>query len=129
MLKGQKVILTTGNSLGIFELSYLDPLSFVMDETIPTLPEIQGMIALVQKVLPNQYITSNRAEVFNALHDNILTYQGKKSFKHANRDLLAWAVMKFYPKMAVKIIKHHEWAITYSLLSKLWPFMISKVKL
>jgi hypothetical protein len=129
LLKGQKVILTTGYNLGVFELSYLDPLSFTMDGSIPTLQEIQGMITLVQKVLPNQYITSNRAEVFNALHDNILTYQGKKSLKHANRDLLAWAVMKFYPDMAKKIIQNHEWNIPYSVLSGLWPFLISKVKL
>ena len=55
-------------------------ISFVMDETVPTLQEIQGMITLVQKAFPNQYITSNRAEIFNALHDNVLTYQGKKFF-------------------------------------------------
>jgi len=101
----------------------------MMNETIPTLPEVQGMITLVQKVLPNQYITSNRAEVFNALHDNILTYQGRKNLKHANRDLLAWAAMKFYPDSARKIINNHEWLITYRLLSKLWSFMVSDVKL
>lgn len=100
-----------------------------MDESTPTLQEIQGMITLVQKTLPNQYITSNRAEVFNALHDNILTYQGKKSIEQANRDLLAWAVMKFFPDMAKKLIQNHNWKIPYSVLSGLWPFMISKVKL
>lgn len=121
--------MTTGYDLGVFELSYLDPLSFVIDESMPTLQEIQGMLTLVQIVLPNQYITSNRAEVFNALHDNILTYQGKKSLEHANRDLLAWAVMKFYPDKAKKIIQNHEWNVPYSLLSGLWPLLISKVKL
>ena len=100
-----------------------------MNESIPTLQEIQGMISLVQKVLPNQFITSNRAEVFNAIHDNVLTYQGRKSFDHANRDLLAWAVMKFYPIMAKKIIQSHHWKIPVSLLSGLWPLLISKVKL
>lgn len=129
LLKGQKIILTTGNDIGIFELSYLDPLSFTINESTPTLQEIQGMIYLVQNVLPNQWITSNRAEVFNALHDHVLTYQGKKSINQANRDLLAWAVMKFYPNMAKNIIKSHYWNIPNSLLMGLWPFLISKVRI
>lgn len=129
LLNGQKIILTTGNDLGIFELSYMDPLSFTMSESTPTIQEIHGMIFLSQTVLPNQWITSNRAEVFNARHDHVLTYQGKKSISQANRDLLAWAVMKFYPHMAEKIIKSHEWNIPNSLLMGLWPFLISRVKI
>ncbi len=129
LLKSQKIVLNTGNELGVFELSYLNPLSFVMDESIPTLQEIQGMITLVQNILPNQYITSNRAEVFNDLHDNILTYQGKKTLEHANRDLLAWAVMKFFPKMTKKLIQNHEWKIPYSILTGLWPLLISSLKI
>ena len=30
------------------------------------------------------------------------------SLKHATRDLMVCAVMKFYPEIAMKFIKHHE---------------------
>jgi len=128
LLKGEKIILTTGPELGIFELSYIDPLSFSISKNIPSLQEIHGMISLVQNVLPNQWITSNRAEVFNALHDRVLTYHGRKTFCQANRDLLAWAVMKFYPDIAKKKIQRHNWRIPVSLLKGLWPLLIAKVK-
>jgi len=128
-IKGQRVILTTGPELGVFELSYLDPLSVIVDESVPNLQEIQGMISLVQKALPNQWITSNRAEVFNALHDRVLTYEGRKTFSHANRDLSSWGVMKFYPETAKKFIRNHDWHVPYSLLVGLWPLLISKVKM
>ncbi len=128
VLKGQKFILTTGPSLQQIELSVLDDNNDLEEPRHVSMPKILNILLIVQSVLPNQYITSNLAEVFNALHDRFQTYQGKKSFEHVNRDLLAWATMKFYPKQARKILAQHNWYIPQYMLRKLFPFLISDVK-
>lgn len=129
LLKGHKINLNTGPTISMFELSYLDPLSLSTEKLTPTLLELHEMVLLTQTVLPYQFITSNRAETFNALHDHFQSYWGNKSFYHANRDLLAWAVMKFYPTAAKRLIQSHHWHVPYTLLKQLWPFLISEVKL
>ena len=127
MLKGDKILLNTGKSLNHLELSYLEIVSDDTVNNIIPLPIIQSMLLLAQIVLPNQFITSNRAEVFNAVHDHYLKYQGRKSFENANQDLLSWVVMKYYTSGAKALISSHEWNIPYSLLKKLLPLMISEV--
>jgi len=66
----------------------------------PTLVEIHGMLAMVQAIFPDKFIISNRAEVFNALHDRSNNYWGLKNLSHADRDVHAWVTMKFYTEGA-----------------------------
>lgn len=42
----------------------------------PSMTEIQIMLGIVPQTLPKQFISSNRAEVFNALHDRYNVYWG-----------------------------------------------------
>ncbi|MFV2015503.1 MAG: hypothetical protein ACC656_08760, partial [Candidatus Heimdallarchaeota archaeon] len=79
LLKGEEILLNTGNSLDHLELSILESTVIINPINELSLPTIHGMLLLGQKVLPNQFITSNRAEVFNAVHDHFLKYQGRKS--------------------------------------------------
>jgi transposase-like protein len=127
--KGVTLVANTGPRLGQFELSYLDNTSLLPLKQNICLEEIHSMLFLAQQVLPDQFISSNRAEVFNAVHDHFLVYEGRKTRDHANRDLLAWVVIKFFPSQAKKIIQRHEWKLNRTLLEKLWPLIISKVKL
>ena len=127
--KGVRLVVTTGSRSGQFEISYLDTTCLLPLKQNICLEEVYSMLALAQQVLPDQFISSNRAEVFNAVHDHFLTYEGRKSPDHANRDLLAWVVLKFFPEQARKLIQRHEWKLNRILLEKLWPLIISKVKL
>ena len=101
----------------------LHPLDFFSDEestfTISN-ENILSMLLLVQSALPNQFITSNRAEVFNSRHDRSQEYKGRKTIVHANRDLLAWALMEFYPNEAKRLIDRFDWYLPQYLLSKIY---------
>ena len=85
------------------------------------------MLGIVQQTLPKQFISSNRAETFNALHDRYNVYWGRKSLIHANRDVRAWAAVTFFPEGCRALLHRHEWHIPYRLLFQMWPLMISKV--
>lgn len=126
-VKGQKFVLTTGSKLGHFEIQPLPTVNNQVEGTTVLPEKIFEIVLLTQMALPNQFITSNKAEIFNALHDRFNEYLGNKSFDHANRDVLAWIVMYFYPVEAKKLIARHTWTIPQYLLSKLFPFLISKV--
>ena len=104
-------MLTTGPTLGHFEIQPLISSNDFNQMKEVSLEKIFEMVLLAQIALPNQFITSNIAEVFNALHDRFNVYHGKKSFEQANRDVLAWAVMTFYPKEVKKLISRHDWPI------------------
>lgn len=127
ILKGEKVVLTTGPNPGQVELSWLDPSSSQANDKLPTLQELCGMALVTQLVLPNQFITSNIAERFNALHDREQVYWGRKNFEHVNQDLLAWIILRFYPKGAEKILSSTQWNISSNLLSILLPLGITRI--
>jgi hypothetical protein len=127
--KGIGLVVTTGPRLGEFEISYLDRTGLLPHKQNICLEEIHSMLVLAQQVLPDQFISSNRAEVFNAVHDHFLAYEGRKTPGHANKDLLAWVVLKFFPDQAKQLIQGHKWDLNRTLLGKLWPLIISKVKL
>lgn len=128
LLKGDKIHMVVGSDLNHIELSVLDPITPSTSKLPYSLPELQSMLVLARTILPDQFISSNRAEVFNAVHDRLLSYQGRKSVDHANRDLCPWVMMKFYPQATKTLISRHHWRIPYSLLKNLLPLMISEVK-
>ena len=92
LIKGEKVVLNTGNKLGSFEINRLDSLFPNQNAKFPDLEEIYEILLVAQSVLPDQFITSNQPERFNALHDRFNKYHGRKGFENANRDVKAWAV-------------------------------------
>lgn len=87
------------------------------------------MLTIVQQALPNQFISSNRAEVFSALHDRYNVYWEHKSLDHANRDLRAWTAITFFPKDSRALLNRHKWHIPNRLFFQLWPLMISHVQI
>lgn len=127
LLKGHQIVVTTGRGLNEFELSYLSGKPETHDLSCPSLLEIGSLLTRVQSVLPHQFITSNRAEVFNALFDRFNHFWGQKNLFQANQDTLAWAVMTFFPIGARLLIQHHNWRLPYRLLKHFWYLMISGV--
>jgi len=96
VLKGYQAVLHVGIYLNELELNYIPEMADQDAPECPTLVEIHGMLAIVQAILSDQFITPNRAVVFNALHDRSNNYWGLKNLSHADRDARAWAAMKFY---------------------------------
>src|SRR3990172_953248 len=121
LLKGPQIVVTTGSTLGQFELSYLDFHKLHASESLPPLPDLHAMVHMAQAVFPHAFITNNLAEQFNARHDRHNKYWGRKSIETAQRDLLAWATMTFYPQEAKKFIQAHQWRAPYSLVKNLLP--------
>jgi len=71
--------------------------------------------------------TSTAVEVFNALHDRSNNYWGLKNLSQADRDVRAWATMKFYTEGARVLIQRYQWRLPYRLFEQLWFLMISEV--
>ena len=128
-LKGHAVVLRTGFNPCEYELSFIPGESDLTATDCPPLTKLQAMLGVVQQTLPKQFISSNRAETFNALHDRYNVYLGRKSLIHANRDVRAWAAVTFFPEGCRVLLHRHQWHIPYRLLVKFLPLMISKVKM
>lgn len=129
LLKGHSIILRTGKTPYEMELNHIPIEADLESVDCPSLLEIWTMLSFVQQALPNQFISSNRAEVFNALHDRHNVYWGRKTLQHANRDLKAWTSMIFFAKASRALIQQHIWHLPHRLLVQLYPLMISKVRI
>jgi len=129
LLKGHTAVLQTGKQSYELELNFIPGESDITAPDCPSLPEVHSLLVRVQQALPHQFINSNRAEVFNALHDRYNVYWGRKSLVHANRDLLAWIAVTFFPDGSRALLRRHQWHIPYRLLFRLWPLMISNVQM
>ena len=129
LLKGQSVFLRTGSNPYEYELNYISEESNLTATDCPSLTELQVMLSIVQQALPRQFISSNRAEVFNALHDRYNVYWGRKSLINANRDIRAWTAVTFFPDGCRALFRRHKWHVPYRLLVHLLPLMISKAKI
>ncbi|MCK4817111.1 hypothetical protein KA005_15180 [bacterium] len=129
LLKGRAVFLRTGSNPYEYELNYIPEESNLTASDYPSLTELQAMLSIVQKTLPRQFISSNRAEVFNALHDRYNVYWGRKSLTNANRDLRAWTASTFFPDGCRALFRRHKWHVPYRMLTYLLPLMISKAKI
>ena len=129
LLKGHQVFLRTGNNPLENELSFIPSKADYNSNDCPSLTKLQRMLNLAQSALPNQFITSNRAEVFNALYDRNNHSWGVTTIKQANNNARAWAVLKFYPNEAKKLINKHEWHLPYRLLRQLDFLIFSKMEI
>jgi len=128
LLDGHKVLLRTTDTKFINEVNFIPLESDVNALDCPFLIELEEMISIVQAALPNQFITSNRAEVFNSQYDRKNKSWGVTTIKIANTHAKAWAVMTFYPKETIKLIKQHKWNVPYSLLRHLGFLLFSKIE-
>ncbi len=129
LLKGQAVFLRTGSNPYEYELNYIWEESNLTAINCPSLTELQAMLSIVQQALPRQFISSNRAEVFNALHDRYNVYWGRKSLTNTNRDVRAWTAVTFFTDGCRALFRRHKWYVPYRLLVHLLPLMISKAKI
>ncbi len=128
-LKGHAIALRTAGHPYELEINYIPGESNLDSPECPHLAKVHSILARVQQALPDQFISSNRAEVFNSLHDRYNVYWGRKSLAHANRDLQAWTAVTFFPEGSRALLHRHSWHIPYRLLFQLWPLMISKVRI
>jgi len=128
-LKGHAIALRTASKLYELEINFIPGEANLNSPECPSLAEVYPILARVQQALPDQFISSNRAEVFNVLHDRYTVYWGRKTLVHANRDLKAWTAVTFFPEGSRALLRRHSWHIPYRLLFQLWPLMISKVKI
>ena len=128
LLKGHQVFLRAGKNPLENEISFIPSKADYNSKNCPSLTKLQRMLNLAQSALPNQFITSNRAEVFNALYDRNNHSWGVTTIKQANNNARAWAVLKFYPEEAKKLIKKHNWYLPYSLLRNLGFLLFSKLE-
>ena len=71
-----RLVVNTGPELGLFEVNYLDSTSPMAGNKQASLEKVLSMLVLAQRALPDQFISSNIAEVFNALHDHFKDYWG-----------------------------------------------------
>lgn len=128
-LKGHTVALRTGVNPCEYELSFIPDESDFTAADCPSLTQLQAMFGVVQQTLPKQFISSNHAETFNALHDRYNVYWGRKSLVHANRDVRAWTAVTFFPEGCRALLQRHKWRVPYRLLVHFLPLMISKVRM
>jgi transposase-like protein len=128
-LKGHAIALRTGANPCEYELGYIPSESDFTATDCPSLTQLQAMFGVVQQTLPKQFISSNRAETFNALHDRYNVYWGRKSLLHANRDVRAWTAVTFFPEGCRVLLQRHKWHVPYRLLVHFLPLMISKVRM
>ena len=128
-LKGHAIALRTASRPYELEINYIPEEANLDSPECPPLAKVYSILARVQQALPDQFISSNRAEVFNSLHDRYNVYWGRKTLVHANRDLKAWTAVTFFPEGSYALLRRQSWHIPYRLLFQLWPLMISRVKI
>ena len=73
-LKGHVAVLRTDVNPYEYELNFIPGEADLTAADCPSLTEIQAMLGVVHQTLPKQFISSNQAEVFNALHDRYNVY-------------------------------------------------------
>ena len=84
----------------------------------PDLLEIYELLVIIQKVFPNIFITSNRAEQFNSVHDRSVSYRGRKTLEKANNRLMSWILFKYYQKGLKFFLARNPIQIPMSVLQK-----------
>ena len=93
----------------------------------PNIMEIYNLLTKVQTVFPNLFITSNRAEHFNSLHDRGITYRGRKTPTNANKRLKSWILFKYYKIGLKHFLIKKKINIPYSILQKTYQMQINEV--
>lgn len=99
----------TGPELGEVKV---DPLPFKQTKSLPNNIDssyLQNLLHVVQSVTNGKTVSSNRAEVFNSLHDRDVQYKGRKNVYRAMQRLKAWVVLRFHRRRAQETINSSIW--------------------
>ncbi|MHA2364419.1 MAG: hypothetical protein ACXAC7_10710 [Candidatus Hodarchaeales archaeon] len=124
LLNGYAILIRTGKSMGEFTLSWLDEKNRNPNGYRPTLEEIYSLLWTNQKVFPNMFITSNRAETFNSVHDQQVSYRTRTTPQRANNKLSSWILYKYYPGGTKFFLTKEKWNIPMSILKKAFHLLI-----
>ncbi|HKZ39916.1 MAG TPA: hypothetical protein VJ044_03090, partial [Candidatus Hodarchaeales archaeon] len=80
--------------------------------------ELHQLLAVVQQVFPDQFVTSNRAETFDSVHGRQLSYGGRMTLQQANEKLYAWQCLTYYLQGSQKFLQLRVPKLPRSLLRK-----------
>jgi hypothetical protein len=87
LLTGYTLHLQTYDDLGQLAISYIGQSHESIKGIKLDLLEIYSILIKIQTIFPNLFITSNRAEQFNSVHDRQLSYRGRTTSEKANKRL------------------------------------------
>ena len=118
LLRGYGVHLQTFGGPGELALSYNPAMDLKPRGRRPDLWELHQLLAVVQQVFPEQFVTSNRAETFNSVHDRQLSYGGRITLEQANEKLYAWQCLIYYPLGTQKFLQLRVPKLPRSLLTQ-----------
>lgn len=79
-------------------LSWMDNWDYKTTGPKPELLEIHSLLIKVQELFPNMFISSNRAEQFNSVHDRDVNYNGRRDIDSANNHMKSWILFKYHEK-------------------------------
>jgi hypothetical protein len=127
LLTGYTLHLQTFNGSGQLNISYIDNNLETSNGDKPSLLEVYNLLFKVQLVFPNIFITSNRAEQFNSVHDREVTYRGKITPGNANKRLKSWILYKYYTYGLELFLARKRMTIPYSILKKTDQLQIKEV--
>ncbi len=129
LLKGAKYVVLTGASLNDITVIPVESCGLALSTTIDPSCHIQSLITVLQSLFPRMTVTSNVAEVFNSVHDNVMSYRGRKALIHAQRDAAAWLVSKYCPDATKTFLERHHWSIPLTLLQQCFHLLFSDIKI
>jgi hypothetical protein len=109
-------------------LSYTSFVNVNTNGPVPNLLEIYELLVTVQKVFPNIFITSNRAEHFNSVHDRSVSYRGRKTPERANNRLNSWILFKYFPTGLKNYLVRHPIRLPMSILQKSYHLQFESTK-
>lgn len=98
------------------------------DKIIPDLIEVYELLAKIQIIFPNMFITSNRAEQFNSVHDRAVSYRGRKTPRHANNRLKSWILFKYCNKGLKYYLIRNPVHLPMSILQNCYHLQFDSVK-
>ncbi|OLS23605.1 MAG: hypothetical protein HeimC3_24170 [Candidatus Heimdallarchaeota archaeon LC_3] len=127
LLIGYTLHLQTYDNVGQLAISFISQNHESNKEIRPDLLEIYSILTKVQSVFPNLFITSNKAEHFNSVHDRELSYRGKKTPENANKRLKSWILFKYYRKGIEWFLIKSKINTPYSVLQKTYQLQIKEV--
>ena len=128
MLTGFGLLIQTSNQLGSITLSWESYWDNKPKGKIPDLNEIYSLLVIVQTVFPNLFISSNRAEQFNSVHDREIRYSGNRSLGQANNHLKAWILFKYHDKGIQYFLMRQKIVLPMSFIDKTAHLTIDGVK-
>ena len=115
-LTGYGLHLQISDQLGAFSLAWMENWNDNPRGERPNLHEIYSTLALTQQVFPDLFITSNKAEQFNSVHDREINYRGRRSLSHARSHLKSWLRYQYRPKVVESVLKRNPIRIPFSIV-------------